>query len=291
MSAPTSLWWTSSDGGRLHALDWPGARGMTPIVGLPGLNRTARDHALLAGWIDGDRRIIGVDLRGRGASEIDPDPHRYAMSTYVEDVDRMLDAAGVDRAILIGGSNGGVLAALYAAAHPDRVAGLLFNDVAHLFNPAAFAKVRAYLRDDPRWPDWATAREAMIDRYGNVHPGYDRADWDAFARRTLRQDADGSIVPDVDPRILIPLERPDDRPAFDLLPVYRASAHIPSLLLHGTLSEFLSDDTADAFAAELPLLERVEVPGVGHLPDLSEPESVAAIRRLLARVDAREAAA
>lgn len=285
MSEGRSLWWTSADGGRLHALDWAGPADKAPIVGLPGLNRTARDYTPLARWLNGRRRVIGVDLRGRGRSDTDPDPHRYVMATYIEDVDRLLDAIGAPRAILIGGSNGGVLAALYAQRHPDRVAGIVFNDVAHRFAPEAFARVRDRMHGDPRWPDWATATAAQRDAYGSAHPRYAPDEWEAFARRTLREEADGTIVPDCDPRILVPLEAPGGPPSFDLLPVYQASARIPALLLHGTLSAFLSAGTADELAAAMPRMERVDVADVGHLPDLAEPESVAAIERLLARVE------
>ena len=288
MREPQSLWWTSADGGRLHALDWRGENEAVPIIGLPGLNRTGRDFEPLAGWLGGRRRVIGVDLRGRGRSDNDPDAQRYAMPTYVEDVDRLLDHIGAARAILIGGSNGGVVAALYAAQHAGRVAGLVFNDVAHRFQSSAFVKVRDQIRANPRWPDWAAATNAMIDRYRTVHPGYGQREWEALARRALRQEPDGTIMPDFDTRILIPLETPGGPPVFDLMPIYQASAHIPSLLLHGSLSEFLTPETADELAAALPLLERVDVADVGHLPDLAEPECVAAIERLLARVDASQ---
>jgi pimeloyl-ACP methyl ester carboxylesterase len=288
MSAPADIWWAAADGGRLHALDWPGPADKMPILGLPGLTRTAFDFAPLAGWIAGRRRVIGVDLRGRGRSEHDPDPMRYAMPVYVEDIDRLLDALALDRVLLAGGSNGGVLAALYAAHRPDRVAGLLFDDVAHRFEEAGFARIRSQLERGVRWDDWQDAAAALETRYGAIHPRYGAADWSAFARRTLREADDGSIVPGFDERILIPLEAPGGPPNFDLLPIYRASAHIPSLLLRGALSDLLSEAAVVELAEALPLLEYATVPDVGHLPDLAEPESVAAIERWLARVDAED---
>ena len=62
---PKSLRWTSADGGRLHALDWAGADDRLPIIGVPGLNRNGSDFAPLASWLAGERRVIGIDLRGR----------------------------------------------------------------------------------------------------------------------------------------------------------------------------------------------------------------------------------
>jgi pimeloyl-ACP methyl ester carboxylesterase len=56
------------------------------------------------------------------------------------------------------------------------------------------------------------------------------------------------------------------------------------LVLRGGNSDLLSDPVAERMATEIPDVEVVTVPGVGHAPDLDEPESVAAIDRLLERV-------
>ncbi len=58
----------------------------------------------------------------------------------------------------------------------------------------------------------------------------------------------------------------------------------PVLVLRGGNSDLLSDAAAERMATEIPDVEVVTVPGVGHAPDLAEPESVAAIDRLLERV-------
>ena len=56
------------------------------------------------------------------------------------------------------------------------------------------------------------------------------------------------------------------------------------LVLRGALSDLLSDPAFARMATEIPDVETVTVPSVGHAPDLSEPESAAAIDRLLERV-------
>ena len=73
--------------------------------------------------------------------------------------------------------------------------------------------------------------------------------------------------------------------AGDLWPLADALKPIPSLLVRGGLSDILSAETADRMQAELPLLERIDLPRIGHAPTLFEPECEAAIDRLLARVD------
>jgi class 3 adenylate cyclase/pimeloyl-ACP methyl ester carboxylesterase len=68
-------------------------------------------------------RIVLYDRRGVGMSST---PERgYSMFVGVEDIRAVLDAAGVDRAVLWGATDGGPLAIAFAAHYPERVAGLL----------------------------------------------------------------------------------------------------------------------------------------------------------------------
>ncbi|MEP7315315.1 MAG: alpha/beta hydrolase, partial [Sphingomicrobium sp.] len=62
----------------------------------------------------------------------------------------------------------------------------------------------------------------------------------------------------------------------------------PVTLLRGELSDLLSAEIASEMAERIDDCELVTVPRVGHAPTLEEPESVAAIARLLDRVLARE---
>jgi pimeloyl-ACP methyl ester carboxylesterase len=58
-------------------------------------------------------------------------------------------------------------------------------------------------------------------------------------------------------------------------------------VLRGELTDLLEPAVAERMVREIPDVELVEVPGVGHVPALDEPESLAAIERLLGRVLAR----
>jgi len=70
----------------------------------------------------------------------------------------------------------------------------------------------------------------------------------------------------------------------DAWPYYRALAGRPILVLRGGTSDLLSDSAARRMATEIPDVEVVTVPRVGHAPDLDEPEAAEAIDRLLERV-------
>ena len=58
---------------------------------------------------------------------------------------------------------------------------------------------------------------------------------------------------------------------------------MPTLALHGALSDVLSDATFERMAVEKPDLIRVIVPDVGHAPSLTEPESRRALDAFIAR--------
>lgn len=70
--------------------------------------------------------LLAPDLRGRGRSAAVPGP--FGVQTHVDDLLAALDAAGVERAVLVGHSMGAYLAARFAADHPDRAAALVLVD-------------------------------------------------------------------------------------------------------------------------------------------------------------------
>ncbi|AYF98672.1 alpha/beta fold hydrolase [Protaetiibacter intestinalis] len=72
-------------------------------------------------------RVVLWDLRGHGASTLDPEV-RFTAADALDDLSALLDACGIDDAVLVGHSLGGNLSQAYARAHPSRVAGLIVLD-------------------------------------------------------------------------------------------------------------------------------------------------------------------
>ncbi|MDX6642490.1 MAG: hypothetical protein QOD76_452, partial [Solirubrobacteraceae bacterium] len=68
-------------------------------------------------------RLILLDKRGGGLS--DPGPGLPLLEEDIDDVLAVMDAAGSERAALLGLSEGGPMSALFAATYPDRTRALV----------------------------------------------------------------------------------------------------------------------------------------------------------------------
>jgi pimeloyl-ACP methyl ester carboxylesterase len=95
-----------------------------PIVLLHGLTATRRYVVMGSRALErSGHRVISYDARGHGRSA--PAPHRaYGYEHLTEDLGAVLDAAGVERAVLAGASMGAHTAVRLALQAPERVAGL-----------------------------------------------------------------------------------------------------------------------------------------------------------------------
>ena len=112
-------------GVRLHALDNERDGAGVPVVTVPGLGEEADEYAWQLDSL-GDRRVVVVDVRGRGRSDA-PDAG-YRWQDHVGDVLAVLAATGVERPVMIGYSRGSPYAFGAALGAPGGVRGLAIND-------------------------------------------------------------------------------------------------------------------------------------------------------------------
>lgn len=276
-------YWTSRDGLKLHYRDYAGPTDRPPLLMLPGLTRNARDFETVAARLAGDWRVIAVDFRGRGMSEWDPQSERYQPPTYAMDVLQLLDELGIEEAVFLGTSLGGLVTMILAQIAPQRIAGVLLNDVGPELNLTGIDRIKSYVGRPIVFGNWEEATAELRRRHGEVHPGYGDEQWRTYTRRVCRETERG-VEFDYDMAIAEPFEAANSGEAPDGWPYYKALAGRPVLVLRGEYSDLLSDPVAERMASEIPDVEVVTVPSVGHAPDLSEPEAAAAIDRLLDRV-------
>jgi pimeloyl-ACP methyl ester carboxylesterase len=280
--------WTSADGLSLFARDYaPGAGpARAPVVCLHGLTRNSRDFEAVAPHIAGasGRRVLALDMRGRGRSAYDPNPARYVPPVYAGDVAALLDQAAISRAIFVGTSMGGLITMVVAAMRPGLIAGAVLNDIGPELSAEGVARIGAYLGEAAPVVDWAQAETYARAINGPALPHLNPAQWKAFTRRLFREDARGRPVLDYDPTIAQAFAAPSDptTPTPDLWPLFAGLAKDrPLLLVRGGASDLLSADVAARMAAAAPHMQTVTLPGVGHAPTLEEPQAAAAILGLL----------
>ena len=278
--------WTSTDGLSLFARDYPGTDGPAnlPVIAIHGLTRNSADFDAIAPLIArGGRRVLALDVRGRGRSDRASDPMTYQPPVYARDVLALLEQAGIERAVFLGTSMGGLITMALAAMKTRVVAAAILNDIGPQVSPEGLARIAAYSGQPVDTPDWAAAA-AYAKRINAVAlPHYTDADWEAFARRTFREGTEGAPVLDYDPDIAAPIRAAGAKAlAPNLWPYFRRLARKrPTLLIRGATSDLLGADIAARMQKAAPDMRYAEVPGVGHAPMLDEPEARAAIFEFL----------
>lgn len=271
------------------------------VLCLPGLTRNCRDFEALAerlaarGW-----RVLTPDLRGRGESDRDPNWQQYLPPTYVRDAWTLLDHLDIDRVVLIGTSLGGLMSMIMADQQPERLRGIVLNDVGPEVTPAALERILEYVGATPAQPDWHAAAAKTAENYAVAYPDADDAFWMAQARLAWRELDDGRVEPAYDPAIgdalrealkgvklvtwmrRLGLKRMKGL-NLDPWDNFRAVT-MPCLLLRGERSDVISTEIVERMQSIKPDLALVTVPGVGHVPTLDEPEVLRAIDAFLQRV-------
>ena len=95
------------------------------IVLLHGLTATRRYVLMGSRLLErSGYRVVAYDARGHGLSTPAPDPKAYGYELLAEDLEAVLDALGLERALVAGASMGAHTAVRFALLHPERVTAL-----------------------------------------------------------------------------------------------------------------------------------------------------------------------
>jgi DNA-binding SARP family transcriptional activator/pimeloyl-ACP methyl ester carboxylesterase len=204
--------------------------------------------------LTGIGRLIMFDKRGVGLS--DRVANVVSLEERMDDVRAVMDAVGSERALLLGISEGGPMAALFAATYPRRTAGLVL--------------MGAYARR--LWaPDYTIGRRPEAIWSSNVPP----EDWGLPAARRFVDERAPSLAGDEDayqwyasylvrgasPGAVAQLARMNaEIDVRHVLP----SIHVPTLVLYRE-REYLRE-AARYMGERIPAARIVELPGADHLP-------------------------
>ncbi len=207
-------------------------------------------------------RVINFDKRGTGLSDRGGDLPTFEQR--MDDVRAVMDAAGSERAVLFGWSEGGPMSALFAATYPERTLGLVL-----------YGTYMKRVRSDD-YP-WAPTREERLESievtektWGEVADvGYyapsivgdtEFAKWIASYWRRSASPRDAAEL----------LRMNTDIDACHVLP----SIRVPTLVLHRTGDKDAQVAEGRYIAARIPNASFMELPGSDHLPWAGEVEDI-----------------
>ncbi|TAU88107.1 alpha/beta hydrolase [Rhizobium leguminosarum] len=282
--------YTTSDGLRLYARDYlsdqAATAGRLPVLCLPGLTRNTRDFHPLALLLSRDttvpRRVIALDSRGRGNSAWDDNKANYNLAIEAGDVIAACAALGIERAIFIGTSRGGLILHLIAATRPDLLEAVILNDIGPVLEAEGLARIRDYLNSVRRPADWNEAAVILKENHGASFTALAEQDWREMAL-ALYRDIGGRPVADFDPAIAAALKSIDfSQPLPDLWGQFESLSRLPLMLIRGENTSLLSQESACEMARRHSRLILHAAEGQGHAPLLHLGNIPTALRAFLA---------
>ena len=219
-------------------------------------------------------RLILFDRRGTGMS----DPVAAGAATLedrMDDVRAVLDAVGSERAALFGFSEGGPMAALFAATYPHRTSALILYGM----------QPRALRAPDYPWAPtlaeamrnqaavlrgWGDPDEQLFDMWtgvGGVEMLAPSVAHDPRFRSWLARVVRLAASPGAATEIMRAIAETDVR---EILPTIR----VPTLILHRTGDRAVPVEAARWVAGRMPHARYVELAGEDHLPVVGDSDAI-----------------
>lgn len=274
--APEPSRFIELDGMQVHIRDTGPRNDAAPLLLLHGMSSSLHSFEGWQSALQGERRVISVDLPGFGLTGPSPQGD-YRIEVYTRFVLRLLDTLEVKRVVLAGNALGGEIAWQTALLAPERVQKLILID-ADGYQPAVLSMPLGFQIASMRGLRWVSERilprplmaaslrsvfgeparvtQERIDRYFelNLRVGNRRALFQRMDQATFGESA----------------------------PLIRRITQ-PTLVLWGERDEMISPDLGSRFCEDIPRCRLVTFPKLGHLPQEEDPAAtLQAIRPFLA---------
>lgn len=269
--------------------DWGNPESLRVTVCVHGLTRNAHDFDRLAEALAATgRRVLALDMAGRGQSEWLANPMGYNYASYVADCLAVLDNFHLREVEWIGTSMGGVIGMMLASQFPRRIRRLVMNDIGARLSKAALTRIYAYVRAMP--PQFANRAEAETYLRGVFAPWgiTDAAIWQAVVETSLIT-RDGALRYACDPAIAVPLAAATQDftviEDINLSPLW-AEVQTPTFILHGADSDILDIETIRAMRATNLNADSLSFEGIGHAPALMSEAQIRPVVNWLERTPA-----
>lgn len=211
-------------------------------------------------------RLIVFDKRGTGASDRTNEPP--SLDQHMDDVTAVMVAAGIERAALFGYSEGGPIAALYAATHPERISALaIFGSFARILRAPDYAiglspKVITHFERmvEESWGSAPLLEYLAPSMAGNPEARKEFGRFERLAASPGAAIAELRFAAEIDVRNVLP------------------SIRVPTLVMHRTHDAMVPLAIGRFMAEHIPGARFVELPGRDHV--LHVPGSDDVLREL-----------
>lgn len=210
------------------------------------------DSPVTAGWLERFgrfARVIMFDKRGTGLS--DRDCGLPGVDQRMDDIRAVMDAAGSNRAAILGISEGGSLAALFAASHPDRCQALVLH--------GAFAK----------FTSWFPTQDELDAFFDYVREKWGSGDNMALFSQSRKEDQAYRMWwgrrerAAASPSTALALMKMNSEIDISgILPAVR----VPTLVIHRSNDTVVDIDGGRQLATLIPHAQFLESPGKDHTP-------------------------
>ncbi len=276
-------YYSSHDGLKLYYRDYnQGNSDKLPLLCLHGLTRNAKDFDKFARHFSQHRRVIALDMRGRGQSEYDPNYKNYQIPVYAQDVQTFLKHENLEQIIAVGTSMGGLISMAIGASMPDIFKAIILNDIGPEIDPVGIERISGFVGNGVVLQDWQQAINGMKVLCGNLFPDYGLDDWETFTQNTFRERKDGTVVADYDQTIGNAMREVDDSVVpVDLWAIFSSLSPISVMTLRGENSDILSNETLEKMAEIHPKLTKLTIKDRAHTPDLTEDISLSEISKFI----------
>jgi pimeloyl-ACP methyl ester carboxylesterase len=241
-------------------------------IGLPviflhafSLNRHMWEGEIQALLADQLYRLIALDWRGFGESEISSSPTKPVISTmsmFADDVAGLMDALGIQQAVLCGLSMGGYAAFAFARTYPQRLRGLILADT----QPDSDTPEACVNRENVAQLAETQGTGAIADlQLPNLISDYTRH-YHPEVEARVRQLIDAATPYGIAASSRGMAVRADSS---DLL----AEIACPTLVMVGAEDALTPAQTARDYAARIPGAQFAVIPHAGHLSNLEQPQA------------------
>ena len=210
-------------------------------------------------------RVILFDKRGTGLS--DPVAEVPTLEQRIDDVRAVMEAAGSERAALLGVSEGGPMSALFAATHPERVEALVLHGAMGRTTEAPdypWASPAEALRESAAEfiaPYWGREPEGILELFAPTFARDPQAV--ELTARMERSAASPAMVRQIFEMFL----------SIDVRGVL-ASIHVPTLVIHRHGDRVVNRRAGEELARQIPGARYVELPGIDHIPWAGDGDAV-----------------